>query len=374
MKFHSVCELFPRMSQEEFDELQKDIAANGLREPIWTFEDQIIDGRHRFEACENLARAPKFRRWDGSEDGLLPFVVSLNLRRRHLSIDQLAMVAARIANYGHGGTRQSKPPAGGLTSTRQAAMSVGATHRSTERAARVHRQATKKVIDAVDSGEMTLASAEDAARLPVATQNKIVDRVKKGESPRQAVRHFLRPTDANDIEEAIQAYGVELSNAERSLKAAITHDVWESIQPRLKRIRREKTALLDPKRRVETVEASAIAENGIGVHQVTDWINTAMGDTNGGTAPFWSRTAKTIKAKIAAGWKPAKDEIDQAVKAWKANEWHLKHWPNPDYLVRNIQQIITGGKGGKRVDLPEELVCYECGGYEGHKKGCSIVA
>ena len=48
MKFHEVADIFPMMSSEEYESLKTDIKQNGLLQPIWTHEDQIIDGRNRF--------------------------------------------------------------------------------------------------------------------------------------------------------------------------------------------------------------------------------------------------------------------------------------------------------------------------------------
>jgi N6-adenosine-specific RNA methylase IME4 len=98
MEFHSVANIFPMMSAEEFEALKVDIAANGLREPIWLHHDQIIDGRNRYRACEAVGVQPEFRRWGGQGD-LASFVVSLNLKRRHLTSSQLAVVALDIEKY-----------------------------------------------------------------------------------------------------------------------------------------------------------------------------------------------------------------------------------------------------------------------------------
>jgi N6-adenosine-specific RNA methylase IME4 len=85
------------MTDEEFEELKADIAANGLREPIWLHPDgRIIDGRHRYRACCELGLEPPFRTWDG-QGSLVGLVVSLNLHRRHLSESQRAMVAAKLS-------------------------------------------------------------------------------------------------------------------------------------------------------------------------------------------------------------------------------------------------------------------------------------
>jgi hypothetical protein len=56
-------------------------------------DDQIIDGRNRYRACEELV--PRFRGWRG-QGSLVAFVVSLNLHRRHLTPSQLAAVGVEV--------------------------------------------------------------------------------------------------------------------------------------------------------------------------------------------------------------------------------------------------------------------------------------
>jgi ParB-like chromosome segregation protein Spo0J len=88
------------MAAAEFAELVADISANGQRELVWTHNGLLIDGRHRWDACEQLGIPCHSREYDGYD--VLGFVVSLNLRRRHLSDDQRAIVAANIATLPHG--------------------------------------------------------------------------------------------------------------------------------------------------------------------------------------------------------------------------------------------------------------------------------
>ena len=95
-QYHEVANIFPLMTGEEFNELKRDIAENGLREPIWLHADgRILDGRNRHRACVESGIAPIFRTWDG-KGSLVSFVLSLNLHRRHLTSGQRAMVAVDI--------------------------------------------------------------------------------------------------------------------------------------------------------------------------------------------------------------------------------------------------------------------------------------
>jgi len=90
-KFHEVSKLFPLLEGKAFDELVQDIKNNGLLEPIWLHEEKIVDGRNRYRACKVAGVEPRFRVWNG-KGSLVSFVVSLNLRRRHLTQSQVACV------------------------------------------------------------------------------------------------------------------------------------------------------------------------------------------------------------------------------------------------------------------------------------------
>lgn len=89
VEIHEVCAVFPMMTTEEFGGLKADIAAHGQREPIWTHEGRVIDGRNRLKACQELGIDPVVREWDGN-GSLVEFVVSLNFHRRHLTSGQKA--------------------------------------------------------------------------------------------------------------------------------------------------------------------------------------------------------------------------------------------------------------------------------------------
>ena len=98
-RYHEVANIFPLMQGDEYEGLKADVATNGLLEPVWLHpsDHSIIDGRNRHRACVDLDIAPKFRYWD-QQGSLVSFVVSLNLKRRHLDEGQRGMVAAKIAN------------------------------------------------------------------------------------------------------------------------------------------------------------------------------------------------------------------------------------------------------------------------------------
>jgi ParB-like nuclease domain len=111
LPFHHLADIFPLLEGDQFKELADDIRANGLHEPIMLYEGAILDGRNRYRACLK-AGVPlmkfNFDEYKGSDP--VAFVVSKNLKRRHLDESQRAMVAAEIAKLPMGTSKNRRFP------------------------------------------------------------------------------------------------------------------------------------------------------------------------------------------------------------------------------------------------------------------------
>jgi ParB-like chromosome segregation protein Spo0J len=165
VRSHPYAEIFPLLDDAALSELAADIKQHGLREPIRTFGGLILDGRNRFLACQKANIAPRFEPYVGSDQQALAWVVSANVHRRHLSASQLAMAAARISSLKTGANQHSEGVPIGTSS-----KMVGATERSTKRARKVIEQGSKRLQQAVDSGEIAVSRAAAVVSLPKAEQ------------------------------------------------------------------------------------------------------------------------------------------------------------------------------------------------------------
>jgi len=104
---HPLTSIFPMMDDKELDELAEDIKQNGLIMPIVLSDDgtMLIDGRNRLAACEKIGRTPEFAKLNGEDP--VAFIISCNIKRRHLSKGQKAMaVAMAVPEASHGGHRE----------------------------------------------------------------------------------------------------------------------------------------------------------------------------------------------------------------------------------------------------------------------------
>lgn len=173
LEFHPLSKIFPLIEGKEFTELAEDIKQHGVREPVWLYDGQILDGRNRYRASAVAGVDCPLREYLGDDPAA--FVVSLNLKRRHLSESQRAMVAAKLANLGDG---QRADYAEG-TSIEEASRLLNIGHASVERARKVQEQGAPELIAAVESGVASVSAAADVATLPKAQQADVVARGEK---------------------------------------------------------------------------------------------------------------------------------------------------------------------------------------------------
>lgn len=176
-EFHPIANVFPLIEGDEFEALVQDITEHGVLEPIWLYEDKILDGRNRYRAGQQAGVYIPIREYEG--DKPVEFVISLNLKRRHLTPSQASMVAARIANLKDGQRQdllQGSPIGEAAVTQQQAADLLNVGKRSVERAREVIEEGTPELIQAVERGSVSVSAAADVATLPMDQQAEIVAR------------------------------------------------------------------------------------------------------------------------------------------------------------------------------------------------------
>jgi hypothetical protein len=163
------------MGEADFAALVADIKANGQRLPIVVYEDQVLDGWHRYRACQQLGITPKTHEWCPLHAGADPvaFVLSLNLQRRHLTESQRAMVAAELATLERGGDRRSPKFKGSpdplkkkasSSSIEAAAKKLDVSPASVKRAKTVLKHGTPGLVNDVKTGKVPVKTAARQAK------------------------------------------------------------------------------------------------------------------------------------------------------------------------------------------------------------------
>ena len=159
MKAHPAAELFPRLSESELVALKNDILAHQQEHPIIVWNDMIVDGRNRFRACEMLGRKPKIKEMQfADEAAVISYIISTNMRRRHLTNEQRDQIGARLVTMQSGDNQWSPQNAGTTVGVADAASMVQSTHARIERARTIERS-DPALADKVISGEMSKGKA-----------------------------------------------------------------------------------------------------------------------------------------------------------------------------------------------------------------------
>lgn len=96
---HPAANLFPMLPEDELEALAADISDNGQLEPVVLLDGRILDGRNRAAACELVGIDPVTVDWDGQGQSPEAFIVSQNLRRRHLTASQRAAIAVALERW-----------------------------------------------------------------------------------------------------------------------------------------------------------------------------------------------------------------------------------------------------------------------------------
>lgn len=233
MKQHPISELLPAMSEAELLKLTADIKAHGLHQPVVVYEGQILDGRHRFKACQAAGIAPRFTHFNGDDTDAAALVYSANLARRQLSKSQLAVAGAKLkawhavrakerqlenlkrGNKTRGGgspVPEDFPERAKGDARDQAAKAVGVCGKSIDQAESVMRKAVPEVASLVESGAMALNEAAKVVQLPKETQRRIAAQptktIRQGE-----LRNAMKKVSAGKKARAQQSQIVQPSDA-----------------------------------------------------------------------------------------------------------------------------------------------------------------
>lgn len=180
LEFHELADQFPLISDEETQQMADDIAKNGLLEPLVVLDGKILDGRNRYNACklaEFKLRPSDVVDYEEEYEGEDPvvFVISKNIRRRHMTVGQRASVAAELYKRmakGDGTTAKER--------VKKVATAAGVAASSVEQAAHLAAKSPEHAKQ-VKAGKKSLnkAAKEAAKKLAGADHDAALKQIEK---------------------------------------------------------------------------------------------------------------------------------------------------------------------------------------------------
>jgi ParB-like chromosome segregation protein Spo0J len=208
--FHPLADIFPLLDPKEQMSLSDDIKAHGLHEPIVMHEGKILDGRNRYQACLMAGVDPTQKEFDGPDP--LAFVISANLHRRHLTDEQRALVADKIATMKQGARTDLSPI--GEMSQAKAADAMKVAKRMIERVRKVRKDGAPELVAALEQGRVTPSAAAAVASLPIEEQKEIVAKGAPAvAAAAKTVTGRLTPNEKRWIKERTEYYQAKAAKA-----------------------------------------------------------------------------------------------------------------------------------------------------------------
>jgi len=175
---HPLSAAWGDMSDDEFQELKDSLDNIGLQNPIVMYEGQVIDGWHRYIACEELGVPFKTVELAPGVDPQY-FVISTNSRRNQTKA-QKAIALSMVFAWGRHGENQHTKRTGteypsSLTS-QQIAAEAGVSEKTIKQAKQVITNASPEVIQAVQDGKIGLVKGSTISKLPKEQQAEAINR------------------------------------------------------------------------------------------------------------------------------------------------------------------------------------------------------
>ena len=233
LAFHAIADIFPLMDGQPLADLTEDIKIHGLREPIWLYEGQILDGRNRYRACLAAGVEPVFADYSGND--ALAFAVSLNLHRRHLNESQRGMVGANIATLKQGEVGRHHEKSEGPMGLSETAELLNVGVRTIKRAKQVIKNGVPELQQQVSAGNIKVRPAADISKLPAEQQLAIL----KKEDPKavqQAAKELRAEKETHRREQRLVSLKVMANpkpalNTEQKYSVIYADPPWQYERP-----------------------------------------------------------------------------------------------------------------------------------------------
>ncbi|ELQ8318129.1 hypothetical protein R2571_007052 [Pseudomonas aeruginosa] len=170
LEFHPFAQLFPLITGEEYSALKQNIAERGQQVPILLFDGKILDGRNRYNCCQELGIQAEYEDYLGPD--ALEHVLSLNLYRRQLTVAQRALVAAEFSSL-----RRCTESSGTVKQlgVDEAARLMAVSPRSVSSATKVVKDGARELVEGIRQGAITVSAAELLCQLDHDMQRKLCE-------------------------------------------------------------------------------------------------------------------------------------------------------------------------------------------------------
>ena len=191
-------DLIPPLTGEEFDQLEQNILADGIRDPLVLWGDILVDGHNRYEIAQRhgldfdtvqmeFADADDVKRW----------IILNQFGRRNLPAYERARLALQLKPILAGEARKRQGVRNDLadivqnsapSKTRdELAKIAGVSHDTIVRVEKIEAKASPELKAATRNNELSVNMAYEVTKMDTERQEEVAERIRQGESPKEVV-------------------------------------------------------------------------------------------------------------------------------------------------------------------------------------------
>lgn len=161
---HPLSAAFPAMPQDDFRALVEDMRQHGQRDPATLYDGMVVDGWHRYRACDELGIPCRFEEFSG--DDAVAFVRSKNQHRRHYQKSQQAAIEVALSTWAEAHRPKKGAPGAPFSTREEMARRAGTGERTIVHAKRAHEAGLGEVVrDGLLSAKVAAKMAAEAPEL-----------------------------------------------------------------------------------------------------------------------------------------------------------------------------------------------------------------
>jgi hypothetical protein len=184
MKRHPLSAAFPSMPDQDLAELIDDIQTFGQRESGVVLDGMVLDGWHRYQACQRLGVEFNYVdfEYEYPDTDPVAFVMSRNAFRRQMTSSQRAAAIVACSNWRSSGRTEDSAPRAAVANDNNPAPGAALTNADMAKAAGVGQRTIRQAKaaervglgDAVRDGTISAKQGAQVAAMPDAQREAIV--------------------------------------------------------------------------------------------------------------------------------------------------------------------------------------------------------
>lgn len=165
--------LIPKLSDEEFKQLEENIIAEGCREALIVWKDILIDGHNRYEICQkNNIEYKVIEKEFGNREEVKTWIIKNQFGRRNLSLYDRSVLALKLENLfkekakenmlatqNNNSARAFQKSEKQMNTTKEIARIAGTSHDTVAKVKKIEEKAPEEVKQKVKKGDMSINQA-----------------------------------------------------------------------------------------------------------------------------------------------------------------------------------------------------------------------